>query len=178
MRMGPAIFWGLFLIIIGFALIIKYVFDLDIPVVKIVIALFLIFLGIKLLVGKTRFVHISHKETDIIFSETRLNGKNITGNEYNVIFGKLVLDLRDLELSDLPKRLEINIIFGATEIIINNDLPIHVKVEAVFSGARMPNGNTATFGSTEYSTSSYNPSDKYLMIKNDVVFGGLEIKLK
>ncbi len=60
MRMGPAIFRGLFLIIIGFALIIKYVFDLDIPVVKIVIALFLIFLGIKLLVGRTGFVHISH----------------------------------------------------------------------------------------------------------------------
>ena len=43
--MGPAIFWGLFLIFIGFALIIKYVFNLDIPVGKIVIALFFIFIG-------------------------------------------------------------------------------------------------------------------------------------
>lgn len=176
MRMGPAIFWGLFLIFIGFALIIKYVFNLDIPVVKIVIALFFICIGIKLLIGETKFFHTSQKETDIIFNETRLNGKDINGSEYNVIFGKLVLDLRDFELSDLPKRLEINTIFGATEIMINDSLPIHVKVEAVFSGARLPNGNTVAFGNSEYSSSSYNPSDKFLMIKGDVIFGGLEIK--
>ena len=176
MRMGPAIFWGLFLIFIGFALIIKYVFDLDIPVVKIVIALFFICIGIKLLIGKTKFFHTSKKETDIIFNETRLNGKDINSSEYNVIFGKLVLDLRDFEVSDLPKRLEINTIFGATEILINDSLPIHIKVEAVFSGARLPNGNTVAFGDSEYSTSSYNPSDKFLMIKGDVIFGGLEVK--
>ncbi len=176
MRMGPAIFWGLFLIFIGFALIIKYVFDLDIPVVKIVIALFFISIGIKLLIGKTKFFHTSQKETDIIFNETRLNGKDINSSEYNVVFGKLVLDLRDFELSDLPKRLEINTIFGATEILINDSLPIQVKVEAVFSGARLPNGNTVAFGDSEYSTSSFNPSDKFLLIKSDVIFGGLEIK--
>ncbi|MBA7564203.1 hypothetical protein ES708_05865 [subsurface metagenome] len=174
--MGPPIFWGLFLIFIGFALIIKYVFDLDIPVGKIVIALFFIFIGIKLLVGKTNFFHTSQKETDIIFNDARLNGKDISSSEYNVIFGKLVLDLRDIELSDLSKRLEINTIFGATEIMINDSLPIHVKAEAVFSGAKLPNGNTVTFGSSEYSTSSYNPSDKFLLIKCDVIFGGLEIK--
>ena len=176
MRMGPSIFWGLFLIFIGFALIIKYVFNLDIPVGKIVIALFFIFIGIKLLVGKTKFFHTSQKETDIIFNDTRLNGKDIRASEYNVIFGKLVLDLREVELSDLPKRLEINTIFGATEIFINDSLPIIIKAEAVFSGAKLPNGNTVTFGSSEYSTSSYNPSDKFLLIKNDVIFGGLEIK--
>ena len=176
MRMGPAIFWGLFLIVIGFALIIKYVFNLDIPVGKIFIALFFIFIGIKLLVGQTKFFHTSKKETDIIFNDARLNGKDISASEYNVIFGKLVLDLRDIELSDLPKRLEINTIFGATEILINDSLPIHIKAEAVFSGARLPNGNTVTFGSSEYSTFSYNPSDKFLMIKSDVIFGGLEVK--
>ena len=174
--MGPAIFWGLFLIVIGFALIIKYVFNLNIPVGKIVIALFFIFIGIKLLVGQTKFFHTSKKETDIIFNDARLNGKDISASEYNVIFGKLVLDLRDIELSDLPKRLEINTIFGATEILINDSLPIHIKAEAVFSGARLPNGNTVTFGSSEYSTFSYNPSDKFLMIKSDVIFGGLEVK--
>ncbi|MCD6566274.1 MAG: hypothetical protein J7K53_10065 [Bacteroidales bacterium] len=174
--MGPAIFWGLFMIVIGFALIIKYVFNLDIPVGKIVIALFFIFIGIKLLVGQTKFFHTNNKETNIIFNDTRLNGKDISASEYNVIFGKLVLDLRDIELSDLPKRLEVNTIFGATEILINDSLPIHIKTEAVFSGARLPNGNTVTFGSSEYSTFSYNPSDKFLMINNDVIFGGLEVK--
>ncbi len=176
MRMGPSIFWGLFLIVVGFALIIKYVFNLDIPVGKIVIALFFIFIGIKLLVGQTKFFHTSKKETDIIFNDARLNGKDINASEYNVIFGKLVLDLRDIELSDLPKRLEINTIFGATEILINDSLPIYIKAEAVFSGARLPNGNTVTFGSSEYSTFSYNPSDKFLMIKSDIIFGGLEVK--
>ena len=176
MRMGPAIFWGLFLIFIGFALIIKYVFNLDIPVGKIVIALFFISIGIKLLVGQTKFLHTGKKETDIIFNDARLNGKDISASEYNVIFGKLVLDLRDMELSDLPKRLEINTIFGATEILINESLPIHIKAEAVFSGAKLPNGNTVTFGNSEYSTSSYNPSDKFLMINGDVIFGGLEVK--
>lgn len=176
--MGPALFWGLFLIFIGFALIIKYVFNLDIPVVKLVIALFLIFIGIKLLVGRTKFFHVSKNigETDVIFNEMRLNGKDINGSEYNVIFGKLILDLRDYELSDLPKKIEVNTIFGASEILINDNLPVHAKIEAVFSGAKMPNGSTVTFGDSEYSTSSFDPSDKYLMIKSAVVFGGMEMK--
>jgi len=176
MHMGPAIFWGLFLIVIGFALIIKYVFNLDIPVGRIIIALFFVFIGIKLLVGQTKFFHTGKKETDITFNDTRLNGKDISASEYNVIFGKLVLDLRDIELSDLPKRLEINTIFGATEIMINDSLPVHIETEAVFSGVRLPNGNTVTFGNSEYSTFLYNPSDNFLMISCDVVFGGLEIK--
>jgi len=176
MHIGPPIFWGLFLIVIGFALIIKYVFNLDIPVGKIIIALFFIFIGIKLLVGQTKFFHTSKKETDIIFNDARLNGKDISASEYNVLFGKLVLDLRDIELSDLPKRLEINTIFGATEIFINDSLPIYIKTEAVFSGVKLPNGNTVTFGSSEYSTFTYNPSDNFLMIKGDVIFGGLEVK--
>lgn len=177
MRMGPALFWGLFLIFIGLALIIKYVFNLDIPVVKLIIALFLIFIGLKLLFGRTKFYPTGNTgDTDIIFNETRLKGKKISGAEYNVIFGKLILDLRDFEESDLPGRLKINTIFGATEILINNDLPVHVKVEAVFSGAKLPNGNTVAFGDSEYTTSSYDSSAKSLKIKSDVVFGGLEIK--
>ncbi|MCK4345403.1 MAG: hypothetical protein KAX05_08960 [Bacteroidales bacterium] len=176
MKMGSGLFFGLFLILLGFALIIKYVFDLDIPVVRILIALLLVFIGIRMLLGKSVFQRIHVNKNDVIFSESRFEGKDMNKNEYNVIFGKSVFDLRDLDSIKLHRTIEFNTIFGATLVKINQELPVKIIAEGVFGSARLPGRTTAVFGKTEYTTKTFDPEKEYLLIKADVVFGDFELR--
>ena len=174
--MGSGLFFGLFLILLGFALIIKYVFDLDIPVVRILIALLFVFIGIRMLLGKSVFQRIHVDKNDVIFSESRYDGKDMNKNEYNVIFGKSVFDLRDLDSIQPHRTIEFNTIFGATLVKINQELPVRIIAEGVFGSARLPGRTTAVFGKTEYTTKTFDPEKEYLLIKADVVFGEFELR--
>ncbi len=174
--MGHGLFWGLFFILVGLALIIKYVFDLDIPVVRIALALFLIMLGIRLLLKNRWDFAFSPHEHDIIFRETTVHGKNLAESEYNVIFGKAVFDLTDIDSTDLPKSVKINTIFGSTIVKVKADLPLRVSGDAVFAGAKLSGDNATVFGELSYTSRGYQSGKDYLHLKSDVVFGALEMR--
>ena len=137
----------------------------------------LILLGIKILVGNKGIFDFSSAKSDVIFSEKSYSGSPNDRTEYNVMFGKSVFDFRNIDFKEeKPIRLKINTIFGAAEIKINENSPVKIKVDAAFAGAKMPNGNTVAFGSSQYVSDSYDVSSKYLFIDANVVFGGLEVK--
>lgn len=174
--MGPALFWGLFLILIGLALIVKFVFNLDIPVFRIAVALFLIMIGIRLLIRDGRIFWFRQDENDILFRDTVIKGKELREKEYNVIFGRSVFDLRDIDTTDLPKNLHINTVFGSTRVMINKDIPLIITGDAVFAGARLSSGNSTVFGEMSFKSSSFKPDKDYLQVKADVIFGAFELK--
>lgn len=169
-------FWGLFLILVGFALIIKYVFNLDIPVMRIAVALFLIMVGIRLLMKNRDFFWDKHDKNDVIFREASFDGKDMNDKEYNVIFGSSVIDLRDLDSTDLPKTLKINTIFGSSIVKLNKNLPVKLVGDAVFAGAKLPDGNTTAFGEVTYNSPSLEPDVDKLTLQADVVFGSLQVR--
>ena len=43
-------------------------------------------------------------------------------------------------------------------------------------GVKLPNGNTAAFGTTEYKTTAFDSSKPYLFLEIDAVFGGIEVR--
>ncbi|HAN18466.1 MAG: hypothetical protein A2X13_08850 [Bacteroidetes bacterium GWC2_33_15] len=176
MKMGAGMFWGILLILIGLGIVIRVVFNIDFPIVKFIIAFFFIFLGIKILLGNFNFWKVRHDENTTMFGERRINGIDAEHKEYNVIFGSNVVDLRDIDLSQGSKEIEINVIFGSSDIKISEKTPVKIKAEAVFGSAQMPNGNTASFGSTQYKTESFSKDTNYLYIKADAVFGGIQVK--
>ena len=55
MKMGAGIFWGAFLLLLGIALIIKVVFQVDFPVFKVVLGIFLVMLGYQSVVRTCYF---------------------------------------------------------------------------------------------------------------------------
>lgn len=173
--MAPGVFWGIILVIIGLSIIFRVVFDINL--FRVLIAVLLILLGIKILVGNRGIFNLSSGRNDVIFSEKRYSGTPNNRTEYNVMFGKSVFDFRDIEFKDEePIRLKINTIFGAAEIKINKNSPVKIKVDAAFAGAKMPNGNTVAFGSSQYVSNTYDASRNYMFIDANVVFGGLEVK--
>ena len=175
MKMGAGIIWGTILIIIGLGIVIRVVFNIDFPVFKFLFALFFIFIGIRMMVGSFGLVNLNFKKNDIVFGEKHIKG-NPVEDEYNVIFGKGVFDFRDVNLSEGTVKVKVSTIFGGTEILINPETPVKIKADAVFAGAELPEGNTAVFGTSYYTSANFLESEPHLYIKVDVVFGGVEVK--
>jgi len=177
MKMGGGFFWGLLLVIIGVSMIIKVVFHIDIPVFRIIIAFFFVFLGIKILTGNSHPFSNNRGPNDVIFGESNVSYQNKdVPKEQNIIFGKGTLDLRQLDSTALPAQIEINTVFGSSEIYLNKSIQVRIKVDAVFSGATLPNNNTSAFGSSYYESPGFDNSKPFLYINVNVVFGGVNIR--
>ncbi|MDX2431041.1 MAG: LiaF-related protein [Bacteroides sp.] len=174
MKMGAGIFWGAFLLLLGIAMIIKVIFQVEFPVFKVALGIFLVLVGFKVLFGRVIFPahHFDPEET--IFSE-RTYDKPESGKEYTVLFGKGVYDFTDVDLSEGSFSTNINTVFGGTQIIVPRDVPVRISADAVFAGAELPDGTSAVFGSRVYESDSWSPGAASINIKVDVVFGGVQV---
>lgn len=170
--MGTGLFWGIILIIIGLSIIFKLFFDISI--MRIVIAVAFILIGVRLLIGKPFMREKYMDENNVIFGERTLTGLPENGKEYNTIFGKTVYDLRNVDpLKEPYTKITINTIFGSTDVLLSDSIPVIIKADAVFSEARMPNNNTVAFGSSHYRSPNTTDSSAVLEIDGHVVFGSL-----
>lgn len=175
--MGAGLFWGALLLLLGIALIIKVVFNVDFPVFKVIIGVFFIFIGLKVLFGRVLIPEGKIGPNETIFSE-RVYDDPESGNEYSVIFGKGVYDFSSVDLSEGDVRVEINTVFGGSEIRVREDMPVRIQADAVFAGAELPDGNTAVFGSAVYESNSFSRDSSALYIKTSTVFGGTQVVRK
>lgn len=179
MKMGSGMFWGILLIVIGVSLILKIIFHIDFPIFKIVIAFVFIYLGIKILIGPN-FKFFSERKTEntVVFGHTRFDSFE-ANKEYNIVFGKGEYDFSDLTLdSVLVTKLDLHTVFGNSRVILPPLMPVKIEIDAAFSGVTFPNGNTASFGTSVYTSKNFDDSKPYLYIKADVVFGSMEIVQK
>jgi len=117
------VFWGIILILIGAAIIIRIVFNVNIPVLRIVFAVVLIYLGIRVLIGgpwtgSTKNSAVFQSSDMAITEDAR---------EYNVIFGSSRIDAT-AKLTKENEKIEVNTIFGSSVLVISPDVPTIVKV--------------------------------------------------
>jgi predicted membrane protein len=178
MKMGciffSGFFWGTLLIVLGAIIILKVLFNIDIPIFRILFAVLLIYFGIRILAGG--FCCGTPKKT-AVFSEPGIVNVKPSGNEYKVVFGKGVIDLSDLSLEKGAVQKKVDTVFGSCTIKINPELPVLVRVKSAFAGARMPDGNVATFGEYIYRSKNYKDGAPALTIDANVAFGELNIVL-
>jgi predicted membrane protein len=174
MKMGTGIFWGAFLLLLGVALIIKVVFNVDFPVFKVVVGIFLVMLGIKVLFGRSFISSDNFKAEETIFNE-RVYDNPESGKEYSVVFAKGVYDFTNVDLEQGSFHVKISTVFGGTQIIIPADKPVRIQAEAVFAGAELPGGNNAVFGTSIFESESWSPDTASIDIKVEVVFGGVQV---
>jgi hypothetical protein len=171
------VFWGVLLILMGIAVIIKVVFQVNIPLGRLFFAFILIYIGIWFLMGGKWGWQSKVDGNTVIFSESLINVTQPNGQEYNCIFGKGIFDLTGVILNQEGiTRLKVNTIFGSGVIKLNPDIPAKIVFDSPFASVQLPNGNNITFGSNyTYATRSYQENKGYLLMKADVVFGSLEI---
>ncbi|MFC1504658.1 hypothetical protein ACFL6D_04505 [Spirochaetota bacterium] len=174
MKMGflfSGVFWGVLVILIGLSIILKAVFNVNFPIVRMGIALIFIYLGLKILLGG---FGVPMVKNGVLFGEANIV-LTTDNREYNVIFGKGNIDATQISIGDETVKMEINTIFGGSFMKLNPDIPVKLKVDAVFGGAKLPDGNTAAFGSYTYTSRSYREGEKHILINASVVFGGFEV---
>ena len=151
MKMGASLFWGIILIIIGLSLIIKIIFNIDFPIIKILLAFIFIYIGLRILLGPTFKPFHKHKDMNgVVFGEN--NFEEIEdGKEYHVVFGKGVYDLRNFEIIG-NKNVKISTVFGSSIILLKEGMPVKIEANAVFANAIMPDGSANSFGYAGYTS--------------------------
>jgi hypothetical protein len=175
MKMAPAVFWGILLVLIGLSIIFRIIFDINL--FRVLVAVIVILIGIKILVGGKGIFNIRTDRNDVIFNERTFAETPENKAEYNVVFARSVFDYRKTSIRrDRPVKVKINTLFGSTVIKVDENTPVKIKVDAVFAGARLPDGNTIVFGSGYWQGDSPEPDANYMIIDADVVFGSLEVK--
>lgn len=172
--MGAAIFWGSILILIGISLLIKVVFNVDFPIFKILVAFLFFFIGIRILLGSFGVFNFHTGPNDVVFGEKYYSAP-FEHSEYNVIFSKGIFDFRNVDLSQGTQNYKISTVFGSSQIKISDSIPVKINADAVFAGAELPDGNTAVFGNSSYTSQNFKSDSAHLYIKVDCVFGGVQV---
>jgi len=163
------------LVILGLSLIFRIVFNIDFPFFKILIAFILIYFGVKMLFGSFHGPRIETRESDVVFGE-KIFSTPESNRDYSVVFGKGVYDFRDIEFKNGKQSVKISTVFGASVIKVNKNTALRVKVESAFAGVDLPNGNSAVFGSTTYTSPDFDLEKPFLDLKIECVFGGCEVR--
>lgn len=171
------VFWGVMLILLGIAVIIKVVFQVNIPLGRLFFAFILIYIGIWFLMGGKWSCPIQGNGNTVIFNESQINITQPSNEEYNVIFSRGIMDFTGVVLkSEGVTRFQVNTIFGSGVIKLNPDIPAKIIFDSPFASVQLPNGNNITFGTNyAYTTPSFQENQGHLLIKAVVVFGSLEI---
>lgn len=170
--LSSALFWGIVLILVGLSVILRKVLDIRIPVFQIIFGVMLIYLGVKVMTG--RIPGPTEPDT-VIFSERTIKPEENIEKEYSIIFGKGIIDLRNILVSTDKRSVIVHTIFGSSEIYLPADLSVEVRSSSAFGEAKLPEGSSVFFGERTWKSKSAQQSEPILLIKQNVVFGSSKI---
>ncbi|MCX7821465.1 MAG: hypothetical protein N2258_07310 [Brevinematales bacterium] len=170
--MWNGVFWGIVLIIFGLSVILKAIFHIDIPIFKIFVAFFFIYLGVKILIGD-KIIKPAQSNKDIVFAEGDFSYSNEDYKEYNIIFGSGRIDLSKIENLTSNKTIKINTVFGSGILYLKKNSPFRLKTSVAFGGINFPDGEAIYFG--EKNISEKDKNTYTIDIELNVVFAGFRI---
>lgn len=165
------IFWGLVLIVIGLVMIINYVFNISLPIFKILFAGLLIYWGLKILFGGSCCVRTCSSSA---FTNSTLSYSE-NQKDYSIVFGKAELDLTNSSLTQ-NKTIDVNAVFGDMTVILNRGANFEIVSNVAFGNIRVPDNNQSGFGNYNYKSQNFNSALPYLTIKAHSVFGNMTLK--
>jgi len=160
------LFFGALLILIGASIIIKVVFNIDIPIFRTLLALWLIVWGISMLTSNRRYEYKEYTYT------TEYNSDSCT--THNIGFGNKDIDLT--QVTTYPSDIFINSSFSSVTVRIPRDKAVLISVSAVSSGVKLPNGDTVSFGHYTYKTDP-NAQHYDIHVHANVFCGSLKFKM-
>lgn len=171
--LSNGIFWGILLMLVGLVMLLKIIFGVNIPLFKILFGLFFIYIGVRIITG------VSRKEdnsSSVVFGENRVKYDE-NNTEHNIVFSKGILDFSEARVGT-TKPSQIHLVFSDGTLLINQDIPLKIKVKGAFSGCNFPDGTTISFGEYTYTTKAFSETQPYLLVNADVVFSALKVKTK
>ncbi len=164
------IFWGAILIIGGVLFIIKHFINIDIPVIRILFGVLLVYWGMSII-----FSHSSTKAKIVVKSNNESKIVKIEKNkkEYNVVFGSSTIDFSDIDKINNGDVFEINCVFSNTIINIPEEIDYSVEINTAFGEVNMQGENIGMFSNQIIEKDT---GKKKIHIILNTVFGKTEIR--
>ena len=178
------VFWGIVLILLGASVIINMVFNVHVPLFRIILALVLIWLGLRIMFGgRWDFCrgNAGSRCNTAMFSGKTMFDRSGDG-EYGVIFGREVVEAGSIFSSE-PGRMHLRVhtVFGNTLLLIPKNMPIMIQATSAFGEVQLPDGSTAAFGSSVYKNDACRSAADASVIRKidvNVVFGTCRVEEK
>jgi hypothetical protein len=136
--------WGSLLIVIGVSLLLKAFFGISLPIMRVAIGVFLLYLGLTFLVPTKT---IGHETKAIIFNKKYIHADLFEDHAYSVIFGEGTIDLSEL---DKPTHVQIKSSYSSTTVILDPNIPTKVIIDSMFSNVSLPDETITSFGHYSY----------------------------
>lgn len=178
-------FWGILLISLGALVIIQQILHIDLPILRILFGIFVMYLGAKLVFGSFGISIIgfnnNSKTTDssVLFAQGDFKPKSEGNNlnkKYSTVFGQANLDLTDLSDADLNEVIKIENVFGKTYIKTNSSLPISADISVAFGSVKVRDQRLNAFGEMAFKSPNYNAAEPHLKLNIECAFGEVVIK--
>lgn len=170
---STGVFWGVIIILFGLSIILREVFHVHIPFIKIIFGGVLIYLGVKMIAGG-----IWRRPTNTtVFNEGNMH-YDARHDDYDIVFGSGTIDLFKMETPTQNRKIEVSVVFGSGELIINDSIPMKIEMNAVFGASILHDKRINALGKSYNTTSAYVEGQPYILLETNVVFGKLEIKSK
>jgi len=173
--MDSKLFWGLLIVLIGVSIIINHVFKVDFPLFKVIIALIIIYVGIRILIGSFNFTKASDDQTAIFSNRHNAPEMIDRKEEFSSIFGSSTLDLRQTTFSEPVTKLEVNAIFGSVKVFVPDNVQLQVKGSAVFGTVKNKDRELNGIGDQKFPGSEAS-GNLVLKINASAVFGSVTIE--
>ena len=161
---------GLIVVLFGVLLLVRNVFNLDIPIFTILLSTALIIGGVLMIRGS----FLQRGEGARVQFEDRHFSYRPEERNYSVQFGEGTLNLKG-HRPDANITLSVECSFGKMRIIADREVPLMITGKSSFGELRGPDLKTASFGDYTYMSPDYNPSQPGFTINANVSFGELEV---
>ncbi len=171
--MISSVAWGVILVILGLALIVRTLFGISIPLLRIALGLLLTYAGIGLLSGPNGSANQQDKIT-ITFAKDTIAVKK-PKNSYDTIMGFSTIDLTNICLKETGQTvIDMHTIMGNTIVLLDPNVPTEITAQATVGNVQFPQNKAINFGIRTYKTHGDHLEPK-LAINAQVVLGNLEI---
>lgn len=162
---------GTLLVIVGVLLVLSAILPFSIPIGKLLLAFFLIYLGITMLLPSGVHLHFGHSFSDrenLVFTSGTLRPATpaSTVEEFSIVFSKGTVDLKGMTLEKGSADVTVNVVFGDGIVEIPSSVPVTVESSAIFGSA-----NTSSILQPK-------GTDKALHLKIHAVFGSVNVVRK
>lgn len=163
-------FWGVVLILLGITLFLNVTFHISIPIFQILFALFFVYLGLRILLGRGRW----HRHRWDHWGEGRHVDITSPGDRHDTLFGRSEVDLTGIQLKETT-HVEVNTVFGSSRVRIDPAVPTKILASAALGIVLLPSGNTDSFGECVWKSPGLDESKPYLVLHVAAVFGSIRI---
>jgi hypothetical protein len=167
---------GGFVVLVGISILVPVAFGFEMPLVRIVVSLFTVFLGAQLVRG----AWLPTRDGGLGDPVVQFNDRLITVDElrrdarYDVQFGRAVVDLRSLADPETDVTVRVDTVFGTTEIRTDPAVPYDVEASSAFGRVLLPDHNSAEFGTALYRSPHPSHAPR-VHLRLNAAFGSAEV---